>query len=49
MTYEPGCIESGRPTADPMKSTFWVSITSLPPLGIASRALTDKFINTCST
>ena len=43
VTYRPGSIE---PSPISSTSTFAVSIGALPPVGIASRALTTRFITT---
>ena len=49
----PSAGRSGRPQARPRasasSSTFAVSITRLPPPGIASRALTARLTSTCSS
>ena len=48
-TYGPATTTNGSPSTDRVSSTLAVSIVSSPPSRIASRALTARFISTCSS
>ena len=48
ITCFPECIDSYRLANSSSISTLDVSIVIFPPWGIASRALTTRFISTCS-
>ena len=47
LTYRPGGRSGSSPEAAP-PSTFAVSMVTVPPSGIASRAFTTRFMITCS-
>ena len=48
-TWRPGCTRGNRPWARSSRSTSLVRIAIAPLPSIASRALTTRFITTCSS